>query len=277
MGVSTHYPGTSAAWSVLRIGILHTWQQVLGTARVSEMPRRRGRRARVPLADVLAALTYNVVQGTGTLAQHFNQMCGTRWADSSWSDRRQRLPWDIFADLMRRVLQPLATAAHADAFWRGWRFLVLDGTPYSVPSSTQVRATRRKISSRRGRAAFAMMTATVLAELGVPNPVAAPLDAAANPSGRWRCSCSRPRRRRRSSHATASMAARRLRPTRWPQSLRNASIEGPFQLETLRARLMVFPKGIDPGHYEPPHDRPIVPRRRPARNCWVRIASGADS
>jgi hypothetical protein len=121
----------------------------------------------------LAALTYHVVQGTGTLAQHFTQLFGATWADSSWSDRRQRLPWDIFAELMRRVLQPRATPAHADAFWRGWRLVALDGTQFSLTNTAQVRATRRKTSSRRGRAAFAKMTAAVLVELGLHNPVAA--------------------------------------------------------------------------------------------------------
>src|SRR4029077_4339445 len=38
-------------------------------------------------------------------------------ADSSWSDRRLRLPWEIFAELMRRALRPRATARqHRDAF-----------------------------------------------------------------------------------------------------------------------------------------------------------------
>ena len=83
-------------------------------------------------------------------------------ADGSWSDRRQRLPWEIFAELMRRVLRPRATAAQGDAFWRGWRLLGLDGTPFSLTNTAQVRAVRPKARSRRGRAAFAKMTTAVL-------------------------------------------------------------------------------------------------------------------
>jgi hypothetical protein len=94
-------------------------------------------------------------------------------ADSSWSDRRQRLPWEIFAELMRRVLRPRATPAQTDAFWRGWRLLALDGTQFSLTNTAQVRATRPKARSRRGCAAFAKMTTAVLLELGLHNPVAA--------------------------------------------------------------------------------------------------------
>jgi hypothetical protein len=121
----------------------------------------------------LAALTYHVVQGTGTLSGHFTQLFGTSLADSSWSDRRQRLPWDIFAALMRRVLRPRATAAQADAFWRGWRWLGLDGTQFSLTNTAQVRAVRPKARTRRGRAAITKMTTAVLLELGQHNPVAA--------------------------------------------------------------------------------------------------------
>jgi len=63
---------------------------------------------RVPLADLLPALTYHVLSGAGTLAEHFFQLFGEPLADSSWADRRARLPWQIFADLMQRALQPLA-------------------------------------------------------------------------------------------------------------------------------------------------------------------------
>jgi hypothetical protein len=146
---------------------------LLGTTAVPTIPRRRGRPPRVPLADLLPALTYHVVQGTGTLAEHFLQLFGTTLADSSWSDRRQRLPWEIFTELMQRVLRPRATRTQAGAFWRDWRLVALDGTQFSLTNTAQVRATRLKARSRRGRAAFAKLTAVVLLELGLHNPLAA--------------------------------------------------------------------------------------------------------
>ncbi len=118
-------------------GFLRAWRELIGTTLMPTVPRRRGRKPRVPLNDLLAALTYHVVQGTGTLAEHFTQLFGTAFADSSWSDRRQRLPWEIFAELMQRVMRPRATRRHADAFWRGWRLVALDGTQFSLTVSVR--------------------------------------------------------------------------------------------------------------------------------------------
>lgn len=139
-----------------------------------QLPRRRGRKPRVPLDQILQALTFHVTHGAGTLAEHFFELFQEPLADSSWSDRRRRLPWEVFADLMRRALRPIATRRqHPDAFWRGWRLLALDGTQYSVMNTPQVAATTTKAVSRRGRAAFAKLGVAVLLELGVHNPLAA--------------------------------------------------------------------------------------------------------
>ena len=138
------------------------------------MPRRRGRKPRVPVSQLLPTLTFHVMQEAGTLADHLFQLFRTPLADSSWSDRRLRLPWEIFADLMRRALRPRATARqHRDAFWRGWRLVALDGTQFSLINTPQVTTTFEKAATRRGRAAFAKMTTAVLLELGLHNPLAA--------------------------------------------------------------------------------------------------------
>jgi hypothetical protein len=139
------------------------------------LPKRRGRRPRVPLAKVLPALVFHVMNAAGTLAEHFAQLfAADALADSSLSERRTRLPWEVFTELMRLGLRPLAQAAtHADAFWRGWRLVALDGTQFSLTNTPQIKATARKARSRRGRAAFAKVTTGVLLELGLHNPLAA--------------------------------------------------------------------------------------------------------
>ena len=74
-------------------GFLEAWNRLLGGAGVPTLPVRRGRKPRVPLTALLPALTFHVMQGTGTLAAHVFELFGTALADSSWSDRRTRLPW----------------------------------------------------------------------------------------------------------------------------------------------------------------------------------------
>jgi hypothetical protein len=154
-------------------GFLGAWTALVGPEWLPAPRQGRGRKPRVPIAQLLQALTFHVTQGAGTLAEHFFELFDESLADSSWSDRRTRLPWDVFADLMRRALRPLATRRHRGAFWRGWRLVALDGTQYSVTNTPPITATTTKARSRRGRAAFAKITVSVLLELGLHNPVAA--------------------------------------------------------------------------------------------------------
>lgn len=156
------------------IGFLAAWEHLVGPRGVPTLPARRGRKPRVPLTEVLPTLTFHVMQDAGTLAEHLFQLFRTPLADSSWSDRRLRLPWEIFAELMRRALRPRATARHhPDAFWRGWRLVALDGSQFSLINTPQITDTIAKAATRRGRAAFAKMTTAVLLELGLHNPLAA--------------------------------------------------------------------------------------------------------
>ena len=60
-------------------------------------------------------------------------------ADSSLADRRARLPWEIFTELMHRMLRPCATRSREPAaFWHGWRLLALDGTQFSLPNTPEM-------------------------------------------------------------------------------------------------------------------------------------------
>ncbi len=97
------------------------------------LPKRRGRKPRVPLGRVLQALVFHVMNAAGTFAEHFAQLDEDSLAESSLSERRTRLPWEVFAELLRLGLRPLArAAAQPDAFWRGWRLVALDGTQFSL-------------------------------------------------------------------------------------------------------------------------------------------------
>jgi Transposase DDE domain len=155
------------------IGFAAAFSESFGAV-LPALPKRRGRRPRVPLAQVLPALVFHVMNTAGTLAEHFAQIFDDTLADSSLSERRTRLPWEVFTELMRLGLRPLAQlTAHPDAFWRGWRLVALDGTQFSLTNTPQVKASVRKAKCRRGRAAFAKLTTGVLLEVGLHNPLAA--------------------------------------------------------------------------------------------------------
>jgi hypothetical protein len=126
------------------------------------------------LTQLLPALIFHFLSGAGTLAQHFHQLYQAPLTDSSWSDRRARLPWQVFTQLMQRALRLLVQRRrHPEAFWRGWRLLATDGTQFSVTKTPAVKATRKKAKTRRRRAAFAKIVTGVLLEVGWHNPVAA--------------------------------------------------------------------------------------------------------
>src|SRR2546428_12137810 len=93
-------------------GFLGAWDPLVGPRGVPAVPPRRGRKPRVPLTQLLPALTWHVMQDSGTLAEHLFQLFREPLADSSWSDRRLRLPWEIFAELMRRAVRPRRGPAH---------------------------------------------------------------------------------------------------------------------------------------------------------------------
>lgn len=157
-----------------RRGFLRAWDRLVGPEPLPALPPRRGRKPRIALTTLVPALIFHVMQQMGSLGEHLFELTGDVLADSSWSDRRTRLPWDVFADVMRRALRPRATPGrHPDAFWRGWRLLALDGTQFSLTNTPQVSSAKRKPRTRRGRAAFAKLTTAVLLELGLHNPLGA--------------------------------------------------------------------------------------------------------
>src|SRR3972149_4991446 len=68
-------------------GFLGAWERLVGPRGVPTLATRRGRKPRVPLSEVLPALTFHVMQDTGTLAEHLFPLFRTQLPDSSWSGR----------------------------------------------------------------------------------------------------------------------------------------------------------------------------------------------
>jgi hypothetical protein len=173
----------------LSSGFLAAWEQLLGLAVLPSVGKRRGRKPRVPLGHLLGALVFHVMNHAGTLAEHFALLFEDPLNESGCANRRARLPWQVFTELMRRVLRPLAhPRRHPAAYWRGWRLAALDGTQYSVTNTPQNLGALPKAKARRGRTAFAKITASVLLELGLHNPLAAAIGR--NGQSEWELSLS---------------------------------------------------------------------------------------
>ena len=135
---------------------------------------KRGRPAQLPLPDLLAALLFHFFCDVGTASEHLFQLLGRRLCDSAIAERRSVLPWALWERWLRDALRPMARARrHPEAFYKGWRLVALDGTHFSVSNTPQTAGELLKASTRRAKAAFAKITACVLLEVGLHNPLAA--------------------------------------------------------------------------------------------------------
>jgi hypothetical protein len=147
---------------------------MLGGYTVADRLRGPGRPPRVALTALLQALVFHVMHRFGTLGEHFALLGEDALSDGACSERRQNIPWQVFTELMRHALRPLAQARrHKESFWRGWRLLAVDGVQFSLYNTPQNNMGRPKAKTRRGRAAFAKIVTSVLLEVGLHNPLAA--------------------------------------------------------------------------------------------------------
>src|SRR5712671_5100118 len=135
---------------------------------------KRGRPPELSLPDLLAALLFHFLCGAGTASEHMFQLLGRKLSDSTISERRSVLPWALWERWLRDALRSTAHCRrHPEAFYRGWRLVAIDGTQFSVSNTPQTSKELVKASSRRAKAAFAKITACVLLEVGLHNPLAA--------------------------------------------------------------------------------------------------------
>jgi hypothetical protein len=135
---------------------------------------RPRRPARISFADLLLGLVYHAVMGQGRLETHLFEQTGELLSAPAISQRRQRLPWQLFRDLLAQCLQPRAERRrHPEAFYHGYRLVGLDGTCFGVHNVPRLVCALGKASTRRFKAAFALVRTVVLVELGLHNPMAA--------------------------------------------------------------------------------------------------------
>ena len=126
-------------------------------------------------AQLLSALIFHyTVTWAGTFSEHLLILMGMKIAESTLSERRQALPFEIFEQLLARVLRPL-TSASAQAFHQGLRLVAIDGIGFSLPNNQKIKKRCQKGNNGHGPVAFAKLQCAALVELVMHNPLAARL------------------------------------------------------------------------------------------------------
>ena len=128
---------------------------------------------RLTRGQLLAGILFHfTVSFAGTLGEHGFWLFGIQMAESTLSERRQTLPFEVFEELRRRVLRPIKEAS-AQTLYLGLRLVALDGVSFSLSNTPQITQSCRKGGSGRGKAAFAKLPCAALVELMLHNPLAA--------------------------------------------------------------------------------------------------------
>lgn len=132
-----------------------SWQEL---DQFNQRKHKAGRPAhRLSRGQLLVGLLFHFSVGwAGTFSEHLLWLLGVKMTDSSLSQRRQALPFEVFVDLLRRMLRPIANAPEA-ARYRQWLLVAIDGTSFSLANTPQVKEKCRKGRNQRGQAAFAKM------------------------------------------------------------------------------------------------------------------------
>jgi hypothetical protein len=156
-------------------GFLSLLLERMGWTELEQLKERKhgaGRpERRLTRAQLLVGLVFHCTVGwAGTLAEHLFCLLAIEMAESTLSERRQALPFEVFKQLLRRMLRPITTAGR-QGFFHQWRLLGLDGVSFNLPNTAQVN--RRCPKGTKGRNAFAQLRCAALVELVLHNPLAA--------------------------------------------------------------------------------------------------------
>lgn len=122
--------------------------------------------------QLLAALIFHyTVTWAGSFGEHLFCLMGIRMAESTLSQRRRAVPFDVFVELLSRLLRPITN--RAQEFYRGLRLVAIDGVNFSLPNTEDIEKNCRKGGNQHGRVSFAKLQCAVLLEVAFHNPLAA--------------------------------------------------------------------------------------------------------
>lgn len=159
------------------VGFLKLLLERMSWKELNELNQRKhpaGRPAReLDRGQLMAALIFHyTVSWAGSLGEHLFCLLGIQMAESSLSQRRQGLPAEVFKELLRRMLRPIASPSGQGFFGR-WRLVAIDGVCFSLANTEQINQRCKKGGNQTGRAAFAKLQCSALVELALHNPLAA--------------------------------------------------------------------------------------------------------
>lgn len=156
-------------------GFLSLLLERIGWKELEQLKDRKHRAGRperrLTRAQLLVGLVFHCTVGwAGSLGEHLFCLLAIEMAESTLSERRQALPFEVFKELLRRMLRPITTAG-GQGFFRQWRLIGLDGVSFNLPNTAQVKGKYTK--GTKGRNAFAQLRCAALVELVLHNPLAA--------------------------------------------------------------------------------------------------------
>src|SRR5882672_8741786 len=96
---------------------------------------------------VVGVVFHYTLSLAGTLGQHLWILFSIDMAESSLSERRQALPFEVFEELLKRVLRPIEKIKNkGQAHYKCWRLVAIDGVGFSLPNNESI----QQSSCRKG-------------------------------------------------------------------------------------------------------------------------------
>lgn len=82
---------------------------------------------------------FQILLGNTSL-QHIALLANRRFTDSAYCQARERLPLEVFRNLLRRISLHALERTRADGLWHGHRTFLLDGSSVSMPDTPELQS-----------------------------------------------------------------------------------------------------------------------------------------